>query len=84
MVGPDTYRCSRCKETKPKTTEFFYFRKNGYVNGYCKICMGVWFKAYWAQALPRQRERHRVASRNYHRRRLGITPDRYRVREETR
>jgi hypothetical protein len=83
MVGTDQYKCPRCKQTKPRTSEFFYFRKNGYVHGYCRACMRIWNAEYWRAAMtPEQREKHRVVSRESNRRKRGISPDRYRVGRE--
>lgn len=32
--------CSKCGAAKPETTEFFYFRQEGYFRKACKACMG--------------------------------------------
>ena len=79
MIGTRLYRCSRCGETKPKTTEHFYVARTGRVTGYCRPCHKAWWAAYYAARGEYARTRARRSSREYQRRRNGTPPERSRV-----
>jgi hypothetical protein len=76
MLTKTHHRCPRCGETKPRTSEHFYFNWAGQVTGYCKICHADWNRAYTAAHLPDRRR----SARDYLRRKRGTPPERYRQR----
>ena len=79
-----TRRCSKCKEEKPATTEFFYAKKGGKdgLDRRCKECQLIIAAARYVNLTPEKKERMLEQKNN---RWFSLTPEqREKRREQTR
>jgi hypothetical protein len=67
------HRCPRCGQTKPRTTEHFYFDRADNVTGYCIPCHRAWNRAYYAAG----RDPHPERKRAWYRKSRGVPRERY-------
>lgn len=72
LIGTDQFTCPRCRETKPRTADHFYFvqtgKRAGQVTGYCRDgCHAAYCRDYVAGRDVYERQRRRLYLRAYYR-----------------
>ena len=62
--------CTSCKESYPKTKEYFHFKKDGYFDSYCKQCKVKKASAWYQDNKEKKRaydEKRRIEKRHLYR-----------------
>lgn len=65
VKNKEVYRCSLCEQER--TRDLFYFRKSGYVSGWCKVCRKEYYSSRYKKV---DKEKHKEKCREYYNKNL--------------